>query len=110
MSVSVCREAYRKPYTCTRRRKVPRGVQEEYDAKVKEEQKALTREEAEHPDLILVDMIDAYRNLPRKLKESYRWALANTGAAWFMKADDDQYIRVGKTTDYFRQLGRFRND
>jgi beta-1,3-N-acetylgalactosaminyltransferase 2 len=85
-------------------------VQEEYDAKVKEEQKALTREEAEHPDLILVDMIDAYRNLPRKLKESYRWALANTGAAWFMKADDDQYIRVGKTTDYFRQLGRFRND
>merc|ERR1740130_217670 len=41
-------------------------------------------------------MVDYYRALPRKLKESYRWALAHTQAKWLLKIDDDSYVRIGE--------------
>ena len=39
-------------------------------------------------------MVDYYRALPRKLKEMYRWALANTEAKWIVKVDDDAVASI----------------
>lgn len=54
---------------------------------------ALVQENDQFHDIVTVDMIDAYRDLALKLKLAYRWAVMNTNAKWFVKTDDDAYLR-----------------
>jgi hypothetical protein len=81
---------WRKPWTCDLRDGVdpstdPAGMAA-HKAETEAEQKRLLDEAKAHPDLILVPMVDAYRSLPRKLKEAYRWGLqAAPKAKWFVK-------------------------
>ena len=65
---------YRIKYTCDPdpKKKVPASTQVSWDRQCIQEQAALLQEQREHPELILVPMVDVYRSLPRKLKESYR--------------------------------------
>jgi hypothetical protein len=52
------------------------------------------RESNLHGDIVELEMIDYYRNLPEKLKLSYKWGVENTEAKWFMKVDDDCFFDV----------------
>ena len=45
-------------------------------------------------DVVLVDLEDSYRNLARKLKLGYRWAVEDTDADFILKIDDDSYARI----------------
>jgi len=53
----------------------------------KEVQACLLKETTGHNDLIILPTKDFYRNLPRKLKDAYRWVEFTN--ATLMKADDD---------------------
>jgi hypothetical protein len=76
--------------------------QSQWNTEVHEQDKALALEAQQHHDMVFVNMTEAYRHLPRKLKESYRWALQHSQARWIMKSDIDMYIRVGLSTQMFR--------
>ena len=45
---------------------------------------------------IMLNFSDTYANLPRKLKLSYEYLLKNTDADWFLKADDDMFVKYDK--------------
>jgi len=45
-------------------------------------------------DLIIVDVIDVYRNLASKLHAAYYWVLEHTDAQYILKTDDDTFVRV----------------
>jgi hypothetical protein len=72
-----------------------------HDKVMAETTRHLASERKHYPNLIELPMIDTYKNLPRKLKEAYRWCLENTDAKWLLKSDDDQFIRVELTTKMF---------
>lgn len=46
----------------------------------------------EGADVVPLQVTDVYRHLPRKLKLSYDWALANTDARWMVKVDEDFFV------------------
>ena len=51
--------------------------------------------------VIMLDMIDSYRNLTLKVKKAYEWMLETyPEAKWFGKADDDQFCRTVKLEKY----------
>jgi hypothetical protein len=98
-------EDWRKPQMCELRDGVdpstdPAGVaahKQEGEA----EQARLLSEAKFHNDLIMVPMADSHYDLPRKLKEAYRWALGSApNAKWFVKGDDDMYCRYQQLTDH----------
>ena len=91
--------AHRKPYDCEHAaagaRAIPASDQDAHDRSVAAEDRALEKEAATHGDLVIVPGLqDTYRGLPAKLKRAYRWALLHTNARWFLKIDDDSYVRV----------------
>lgn len=45
-------------------------------------------------DVVVLDMVDKYSALPRKLKLAYEWGLLNTDASWFVKVDDDCFFNA----------------
>ena len=51
-----------------------------------------------HDDVLwLKDVIDVYRNLPRKLAGIYKWVTQNNNnntSKWILKADDDMFVNV----------------
>ena len=81
-------------YSCEAKGPVPSDVQTPYDTKVAGEDVLLKDEAEAHSDLVLLPMVDFYRALPRKLKETCRWALAHTEAKWMVKVDDDAVVRI----------------
>jgi len=82
------------PWSCITKGSVPIEEQKKHNISIALEDSALIAEADEHHDLKLVQMIDFYRALPRKLKEAYRWALDHTDAHWMLKIDDDAVARV----------------
>lgn len=57
------------------------------------------------PNLIMLDMVDTYRNLTLKLKKGYEYLLHKyPEARWIAKADDDQYVRVDALEKYLNKL------
>ena len=87
---------YQRAYSCFLKGVPPDDVQAAHDKALAAEDAALAKEAATYGDLVLLPMVDSYLSLPRKLKESYRWALERTGAKWLLKIDDDAYVRVEK--------------
>ncbi|XP_073912934.1 UDP-GalNAc:beta-1,3-N-acetylgalactosaminyltransferase 2 isoform X2 [Castor canadensis] len=61
-----------------------RGLREE-DALLEEEGRA-------HDDIVFVDVVDTYRNVPAKLLSFYRWTMETTSFRLLLKTDDDCYI------------------
>lgn len=65
----------------------------------------LDNEQAQFGDLVAVDVVETYRQLPRKLKLAYRWALQRyPWAQWFAKVDDDSIARVDRLEKYLYDL------
>lgn len=91
--------AYRREYECSFKTSpdaVPKKAQLEHERRLAIEQEKLQAEASAFNDMVLVDMVDSYRKLPRKLKLGYKWALQETTAEWILKADDDFFVRVAR--------------
>ena len=82
------------PRTCTRKYPSSHNTQSLMDKQCAEEDKLLAKEQERYNDVNIMDGYDVYRYLPQKLKFIYQWGLQHTTARWFVKADDDQFIRV----------------
>ena len=87
---------YQRAHSCFLKGVPPDDMQAAHDKALAAEDAALAKEAATYGDLVQLPMVDSYLSLPRKLKESYRWALERTGAKWLLKIDDDSYVRVEK--------------
>ncbi|XP_045715811.1 UDP-GalNAc:beta-1,3-N-acetylgalactosaminyltransferase 2 isoform X2 [Phyllostomus hastatus] len=54
---------------------------------------ALLKEESSiHDDIIFVDVVDTYRNVPAKLLNFYKWTVESTSFDLLLKTDDDCYV------------------
>ncbi|XP_017523570.1 UDP-GalNAc:beta-1,3-N-acetylgalactosaminyltransferase 2 isoform X2 [Manis javanica] len=54
---------------------------------------ALLKEESSiYDDIVFVDVIDTYRNVPAKLLNFYRWTVETTSFDLLLKTDDDCYV------------------
>ena len=60
------------------------------------ESEMLMREWQTHDDVVIVNGVEVYRNLPDKLKQAFRWASGNTKADWILKVDDDCFVHISK--------------
>lgn len=97
----------RSPWACVRKdpsHRVPIQVQIAHDKLMVKELDELRVERERHRDIILLPMVDAYRDLALKLKLSYEWALKHTTARWLVKTDDDNYIRPHGLNRWLRKI------
>uniref|UniRef100_A0A8C8DXW6 Hexosyltransferase n=1 Tax=Oryzias sinensis TaxID=183150 RepID=A0A8C8DXW6_9TELE len=67
---------------------------ESHASRLKREDAALQEESLRHGDMVLVDVVDTYRNVPSKLLQFYKWSVENTAFSLLLKTDDDCYIDV----------------
>ncbi|XP_068722712.1 UDP-GalNAc:beta-1,3-N-acetylgalactosaminyltransferase 2-like isoform X1 [Montipora capricornis] len=76
----------------TRKRKNER--QEMWREVLFREENELQREMAVNDDILLVNVTDVYRNLPRKLLKFYSWCVENLHFNFTLKTDDDCFVNV----------------
>ncbi|XP_067840233.1 UDP-GalNAc:beta-1,3-N-acetylgalactosaminyltransferase 2 isoform X2 [Heptranchias perlo] len=62
--------------------------------KLREEDAALQEESQTYQDIVFVDVIDTYRNVPHKLLHFYQWSVDSTSFKLLLKTDDDCYVDV----------------
>uniref|UniRef100_A0A3Q2Q8L7 Hexosyltransferase n=1 Tax=Fundulus heteroclitus TaxID=8078 RepID=A0A3Q2Q8L7_FUNHE len=62
--------------------------------KLRREDAALQEESLRHGDMVFVDVVDTYRNVPSKLLQFYKWSVGNADFDLLLKTDDDCYIDV----------------
>ncbi|XP_048059917.1 UDP-GalNAc:beta-1,3-N-acetylgalactosaminyltransferase 2 isoform X1 [Megalobrama amblycephala] len=70
------------------------GRQRSRAAQLREEDQALRDESLAHGDMVFVDVVDTYRNVPLKLLQFYKWSVGNADFNLLLKTDDDCYIDV----------------
>lgn len=87
-------ENRKKTYTCKRASDSSIDRQKEWSETCKKEDKKIEEESQKFNDMIFMDTVDVYRHLPQKVKYCYQWGLENTNAKWFLKTDDDSFVRV----------------
>ncbi|XP_069481775.1 UDP-GalNAc:beta-1,3-N-acetylgalactosaminyltransferase 2 [Ambystoma mexicanum] len=66
---------------------------------MQEEEAFLQRESATYQDIVFVDVVDTYRNVPSKLLHFYRWTVESTSFDLLLKTDDDCYIDMENVFD-----------
>lgn len=59
---------------------------------MQEEEALLQKESATYQDIVFVDVVDTYRNVPSKLLHFYRWVGETFSFDLLLKTDDDCYI------------------
>uniref|UniRef100_A0A8C5P500 Hexosyltransferase n=1 Tax=Jaculus jaculus TaxID=51337 RepID=A0A8C5P500_JACJA len=59
---------------------------------LREEDALLKEESSTYGDIVFVDVVDTYRNVPAKLLNFYRWTVETTSFGLLLKTDDDCYI------------------
>ncbi|KAK1328029.1 hypothetical protein QTO34_012451 [Cnephaeus nilssonii] len=59
---------------------------------LREEDALLQEESRRHGDIVFVDVVDTYRNVPAKLLNFYKWTVGATSFDLLLKTDDDCYI------------------
>lgn len=82
------------------------------------EMRSLDLESKANGDILLVDMIDVYRNLPIKLLRFHQWIQSNLKFSYVLKTDDDCFLDIVSilrqlnelNADYLLWWGNFRND
>ncbi|KAK6329575.1 hypothetical protein J4Q44_G00015530 [Coregonus suidteri] len=57
---------------------------------------SLEQEGLRYGDIVFVDIVDTYRNVPSKLLQFYKWSVGNAAFDLLLKTDDDCYIDVDK--------------
>lgn len=88
----------RKPWVCE-----PKNANAKIDIEYNAQQEALTQQLSQESNVIIVDMIDVYRNLADKLFKSYRWIIQNTNAKYVLKMDDDSFARVDSVEHWLKK-------
>lgn len=58
------------------------------------EEKELKQEIRLYDDILMVDVVDVYRNLPLKLLKFYYWVALNTNFNFTLKTDDDCFVHL----------------
>ncbi|XP_055894532.1 UDP-GalNAc:beta-1,3-N-acetylgalactosaminyltransferase 2-like [Biomphalaria glabrata] len=66
----------------------------EWLQKVDLESQQLKEEQKLYQDIILVDVLDVYRNLPQKVLAGHLWLEDNYVVKYVMKTDDDCYVNI----------------
>ena len=72
------------------------------ERKIKWFKKKIEEENATNKDIIQIDMIDVYRNLPIKIAGLLNWLYQNCAnfKGFILKVDDDIYVSV-RTLEYY---------
>ena len=63
------------------------------------EEERLEEEQDKYHDLLFVDVVDVYRNVPHKLIKFHRWAVDKTSFDFLLKTDDDCYLDLETILD-----------
>ena len=58
------------------------------------ETQSLCDEQQEFGDLLLVDGIDVYRNIPNKMLQFFHWVIRTSAAKFIIKTDDDCFMNI----------------
>ncbi|XP_066238732.1 UDP-GalNAc:beta-1,3-N-acetylgalactosaminyltransferase 2 isoform X4 [Saccopteryx leptura] len=64
----------------------------EHISNLHKEDALLQEESRAHDDIVFVDVVDTYRNVPAKLLNFYKWTVETTSFDLLLKTDDDCYI------------------
>ncbi|XP_020137100.2 UDP-GalNAc:beta-1,3-N-acetylgalactosaminyltransferase 2 isoform X2 [Microcebus murinus] len=64
----------------------------DHQSNLREEDALLKEESSTYDDIVFVDVVDTYRNVPAKLLNFYRWTVETTSFDLLLKTDDDCYI------------------
>uniref|UniRef100_A0A3P8UAK9 Hexosyltransferase n=1 Tax=Amphiprion percula TaxID=161767 RepID=A0A3P8UAK9_AMPPE len=67
---------------------------EHHASRLRQEDATLQEESLRHGDIVFVDVVDTYRNVPSKLLQFYKWSVGNADFNLLLKTDDDCYIDV----------------
>lgn len=78
----------------------------------------LQKEIEDFSDILLFDVIDVYRNLPKKLVKFHQWVNLNVDSEFVMKTDDDCFVDIKAINSELQMLndtetywwGNFRHD
>ncbi|CAK6442253.1 unnamed protein product [Pipistrellus nathusii] len=68
------------------------GRRAEHLRSLRAEDASLRAESGRHGDIVFVDVVDTYRNVPAKLLRFYQWTVRATSFDLLLKTDDDCYI------------------
>ncbi|KAG8537771.1 hypothetical protein GDO81_023873 [Engystomops pustulosus] len=66
----------------------------QHRAVLEQEEAGLQEESHAHGDMVFVDVVDTYRNVPRKLLLFYRWLEDAVTFRFLLKTDDDCFIHL----------------
>ncbi|XP_077585821.1 UDP-GalNAc:beta-1,3-N-acetylgalactosaminyltransferase 2 [Stigmatopora nigra] len=83
---------------------------ERHASGLRRENAALEQESLRHGDIVFVDVVDTYRNVPSKLLHFYKWSVENIDFRLFLKTDDDCYIDVDSVLMKIERKGLKRNN
>ncbi|XP_067009959.2 UDP-GalNAc:beta-1,3-N-acetylgalactosaminyltransferase 2 isoform X2 [Anabrus simplex] len=64
----------------------------------------LIEESQEKGDILFLDVVDVYRNLPEKLLLFLQWAYLNKKFSYFLKTDDDTFVDVSSVVRELHQV------
>lgn len=64
----------------------------------------LQQESSLYKDMLFIDAVDTYRNLPEKLLQSLQWLYMNINVNYIMKTDDDCYVNVPLVVRKLQQM------
>lgn len=89
----------RKPWVCEKNNKAlsPQRIEEYH-----KHEREVTQKLQSMNNVVLLPMVDVYRNLAIKLKMAYLWALKHTNASYVAKVDADTFVRVDSTMKWLK--------
>jgi beta-1,3-N-acetylgalactosaminyltransferase 2 len=72
------------------------SAKDEYEwlKELEKEENLLQEEAAKHGDILFIDVVDVYRNIPAKLKSTYKWISQHMDFRYLLKTDDDCFVNI----------------
>ncbi|XP_062501539.1 UDP-GalNAc:beta-1,3-N-acetylgalactosaminyltransferase 2-like isoform X2 [Corticium candelabrum] len=61
---------------------------------INEENLRLQNEATAYGDILFVDVVDVYRNIPAKMKAAYEWLSQHVKFKYLLKSDDDCFVHI----------------
>ncbi|XP_039593801.1 UDP-GalNAc:beta-1,3-N-acetylgalactosaminyltransferase 2 [Polypterus senegalus] len=74
-----------------------------HSAAQREADTLLMEESQAHQDIVFVDVVDTYRNVPSKLLHFYEWSVENADFELLLKTDDDCYVDMDAMFEKIRR-------
>lgn len=65
-----------------------------WHSKIVNETRALQEEAENQNDILLLDVVDTYRNIPAKMLQFYEWVVQSSNIQYVIKTDDDVYMNL----------------